>query len=371
MIPYLLLIFIPFLFNFVSIKQYNKRQLCIGKGQSITQNSMALPVFFIILILILALRHETIGRDVIAYKSYFFRWSENSLSDFFPIQLESLFKVYNWVIGQVSVDYQVYLAITSLVTVLPIALLYCEDRRNGYLKIILFVNMATFVMLFSGLRQAIAMAIGMIAYRFVRKKKLFPFLLLGLLALGVHHSAFMLFLMYPIYHMTIKKKHLIIIIPVIVTVYIFKRQFFSFIVNILALISDKYTDAEISTTGAVTMLILFAIFAVFSYVIPDERMVDKEIVGLRNLLLLALVMQCFAPLHSLAMRLNYYYILFIPILISKVLTVYKPVFRQVAVVGNYVMCIFFTMYYVMNTYLSYVTGISTLDTIPYLPFWEG
>lgn len=27
--------------------------------------------------------------------------------------------------------------------------------------------------------------------------------------------------------------------------------------------------------------------------------------------------------------------------------------------------------FIMNTYSSYVTGISALDTIPYIPFWRG
>ena len=31
----------------------------------------------------------------------------------------------------------------------------------------------------------------------------------------------------------------------------------------------------------------------------------------------------------------------------------------------------FTLIFVTSTYRSYVTGISTLDTIPYIPFWKG
>ena len=53
------------------------------------------------------------------------------------------------------------------------------------------------------------------------------------------------------------------------------------------------------------MLILFALFTVFAFIIPDELIIDKETTGLRNFLLLSLVLQMFAPLHSLAMRLNY------------------------------------------------------------------
>jgi hypothetical protein len=62
------------------------------------------------------------------------------------------------------------------------------------------------------------------------------------------------------------------------------------------------------------MLILFLIFTVFAYLVPDESKLDPDTIGMRNFLLLAVAIQMFAPLHSLAMRMNYYYIVFIPLL---------------------------------------------------------
>lgn len=230
--------------------------------------------------------------------------------------------------------------------------------------------MTTFVMIFSGIRQSLAMGLGMIAYRFVRKKKWLAFLLTVLIALGIHHSAFMILFMYPLYHLSFKKKHLWFIIPAVAVTFIFNRQIFVFANRILADFSDEYTT-EIASTGAVTSLILFIAFAIFSYMIPDESAMDQETIALRNFMVFAVFLQCFSPLHSLAMRLNYYYILFIPLLLPKILKVPSPAFRQVAKLGEIVLSVFFTLYFFYTIYIGCTVGNDALlNTCPYVPFWN-
>ena len=97
----------------------------------------------------------------------------------------------------------------------------------------------------------------------------------------------------------------------------FNKQIFSVLGSLIVRFT-KY-DASITQTGAFTMLILFAAFAVFAFLIPEDSALDAETIGLRNFLLLSVVLQMFAPLHTIAMRMNYYYIIFIPLLIPKIL----------------------------------------------------
>jgi hypothetical protein len=97
---------------------------------------------------------------------------------------------------------------------------------------------------------------------------------------------------------------------------------------------------------------------------------DKETLGQRNLLLMALMLQCFAPVHVLAMRLNYYFIIFIPVLIPKILKYHKRSLKKLTIASQVVMIGFFVLYYLINTYESCKTGISDLNTYPYIPFWK-
>ena len=170
--------------------------------------------------------------------------------------------------------------------------------------------------------------------------------------------------MYPLYHAKITKKWLYAVVPLLAIVFVFNQQFFS----VLTLILTKYIDydASVTQTGAYTMLILFVVFAIFAFLIPEETLLDRETIGLRNFLLLSVVLQMFAPLHTIAMRMNYYYIIFIPLLIPKIIKCRSKRWGRVAIVGRNVMVIFFLIYFFANAY----TG-GNLNVFPYHFFWEN
>lgn len=366
MIPYYLLLVLPVLYIILSqaCRSYVGTENHIG-GE---KRNIAMLVFFAWLLLLLVCRDETIGRDLPVYKEIF-GYSRDGLQYVFSSWQEVLFRLYNWAFYQITENYQTYLAITAVLTILPIGCLYVHSRGHSYLMLVLFVNMSTFIMLFSGIRQALAMGIGVIAYHFVKKRKKLAFLLCVFVALLIHHSGFMLLLMYPLYYLRMKRKYIPFLIPAVVVVLLFNNQIFSFLTSLLSA-NDKY-DSTTTSTGAYGSLILFALMAIFAYVITDESLCDEETLGVRNYLLLAVFLQCFAPIHSLAMRMNYYYILFIPFAMGKCLTYPRKYMRQIAQLGEVVLCVFFTAMFVISTYQSYLTGISTLDTIPYKVFWKG
>ena len=114
------------------------------------------------------------------------------------------------------------------------------------------------------------------------------------------------------------------------------------------------------------LLIAFPIFTVFSFVIPNQENMDNETIGLRNFLIFSLVIQMFAPLHTLAMRMNYYYIIFIPLLIPRIILYRNNKWNQVAVVARNIMVIFFFVYF----FISSSSG-ANLKVFPYHFFWEN
>lgn len=375
MFPYIILIFAPLLVYQVAVTRRDSKSgkgwsLAIGKEPHILNNSLIVPVFFLLFFLLLILRDESIGRDIDNYHRYFSYYVNANISTVFKEERDFLYWMLNWTVGQITNDFRVFLIIVSALTILPIAKIYSEDKQYGFLKIILFVNMSTFIMIFSGLRQSLAMAFGMIAYEFVRRKKPFFFLLFALIAFGFHHTAFILLLYYPLYYMRLRKNHLWFIIPSIVTVFIFNRPIFSFVTRLLSSLLGENYEAEVQDTGAYTMIILFILFAIVSYFFPDEEKMDAEAFGLRNFLLMTLLLQCFVPLHNLSMRMNYYFIIFVPITIPKMLKYSKDNIKDVARIAKAVIVCFFVIYFLYTVYDGYRTGISTLDTYPYVPFWE-
>ncbi|MBQ2882015.1 MAG: EpsG family protein, partial [Clostridia bacterium] len=275
------------------------------------------------------------------------------------------FAFYNRIISILSKDPQFFLATTAIVTSCLIYPTYKRLCLDPSLMIVLFCTMSTFSMMFSGIRQMLAVGIGFIAYEFTRNKKLVPFIVAVCVAVTFHTSSFMLFFMYPLYHARITKKWLYAVVPAVGFVFIFNRQIFA----VLSRFIERYTDynASMESTGAYTMIILFTLFTVFAFLIPDEAMLDSETIGLRNFLLFSLVLQLFAPLHFIAMRMNYYYIIFIPLLIPKIIAFRSEKWSQVAITGRHIMVIFFLVYFFLNL----PAGGNALHIYPYHFFWEN
>lgn len=357
MVVFYILVFVPVFIQHVVI---GKRRIGYEK-----KNKFSLILFWIMLTALLMLRHPSVGTDTQSYIVFFnsigaMDWS-SVIEHHYSIEVG--FSIFAKLISCISTQPQFFIVATSLIVSAMIFPTYYRLLEDASLTIVLFCTMSTFVMMFSGIRQMMAIAIGFIAYEFTRRKKLFPFILAVAVALTFHSSAFMLIFMYPLYHAKITKKWLYTIVPLMLAMFIFNREIFS----VLSLILEHYTrfSAEETSTGAYAMLALFAVFAVFAFIIPDDSLLDEETIGLRNFLLLSLFIQMFAPLHMLAMRMNYYYIIFIPLLLPKIIQTKSVRWRQVAIAGRYVMVVFFLLYFFVSA-----SGEGALDVFPYHFFWE-
>ncbi len=354
---YTLLIVLPLLIQHIRLKStslniYDNRK-----------SIRAMKLFWLILFLLLALRHESIGRDLVRYKVIFGTIRASSWNAAINRSTEIGFNYLIKLISLYTNDFRWVMLVSAVVGVCFIAWVYIKNAEDASLSIALFVIMSNFVLLFSGLRQSIAISLGFLAYEFVRKRKKILFLLVVFIAMLFHSSAFMLFVMYPLYHVKITRKRLIAVIPVLGIIFIFNQQIFSTLTTILSKFT-KY-EAEITSTGAYTMLILFSILAVFSYLIPEDGKLDADTIGLRNFLLLSVALQMFAPLHTIAMRMNYYYIAFIPILIPKIIDKKSIKWGKVAVMARHVMVIAFITYFFLTA-----PSDNVLDTFPYRFYWQ-
>ncbi len=355
--PYYILIILPIIVQHFSLQSAS---LDASNGG---RNRKAMWLFWVMLLLLLMLRHESIGRDLPNYEYIFNTISRSNWQNAFERSAETGYSFLNKFVSLFTNDFRWLLIVTSVLSVCFIARSYIKHSNDASLTIALFITTSNFVLLFSGLRQSIAISIGFLAYEFVRKKKLIWFLIAAIIAMLFHTSAFMLLFMYPLYHAKITRNWLLAIIPLQGLVFVFNKQIFGY----MGLLLNQFTkyDTEISSTGAYVMLILFIIFAVFAYLIPEESELDADTVGLRNFLLLAVLLQMFTPLHDIAMRINYYYIVFIPLLIPKIINYRSIRFNQVAIVARYVMIIFFVIYFFLAA-----PKDNVLDTFPYKFFWE-
>lgn len=359
MIPYFLLVFFPLLLTRLG----DTYRIRLGKKVLFESKTAVIDSFMFILFLMLAFRGQQCGSDTRQYIRMFEYYSRH---DFIYIlqsgDHEIGFRILTKLSSILANNSQVYLAITSLACVLPLWHFYRNESDNHPLTISIFMFFPTFLMCFSGIRQAIAISIGVLAWYAARSKSLVKFIALVIIAMQFHVSAFILFLLYPMYGAKVTKKWLLAIIPLMAFVFVFKKPIFNYA---LTLLWEEYDSTP--ETGATAILWLLILFAIYAYVIPDEQKLDQDIIGMRNILLLSIVIQFFAMLHPLSMRMNYFFLIFVPSLITKVAKRRKRRFAQVTNLSVIVMTVYFVYYFVMNV----INDNDVLNIFPYIPFWRN
>lgn len=349
MIPYFLLTILPFII------------FGIYKDDKKEQRIFTICSFFFMFFLLLSFRDVTIGVDVESYKDTFEKIASAPLKNIFVVSdKEKGYVLLNKLVSVFTGDFQVFLVVVALITVIPLAYFYSKETGNPLVCIALFMAVAPFSMFFSGLRQVIAMMFVVPAYFYTKKKKFLPFLAMVLLAFLFHKSALIILLLYPIYHIKFPKVMILLIAFVLVLVFVFRTQIF---LGVMKILGGKYLEryGKIEDTGAFTMVALFVIFCVYSYILPDEKEETDEIRGLRNLLFLIIGIQLFATINPIIMRMNYYFILLIPILIPKIADHPSEKNKWLAKLSKFAMVLFFLAWFFYTAY----RGADILQIFPY------
>ena len=324
--------------------------------------------FFLVYFLLLAFRAESVGADTWNYLSKFRNaryetWTEHVFSRTSEHGYAFLTKL----VAAVTGSEQVFLIVVALITVYPIAKLYMEESESPVLTISLYLILPMFQMAFSGLRQSIAIAFIPAAYRCIRERKRFLFLLVIWIASLFHSSAWVMLALYPVYHARISRKSLIWVVPALAALVLFRTQIFLLMYSVILRVFGE-REIGIEETGATSMLLLFAIILTFSYVFLGKT--DEETGGQRNILILSVAVQSFALVNRLAMRVNYYYLIFLPLLLPKVIRRIPGKNKWFAALAEFVCCAYF-LFYFFRTAHSVMGSGGSLGIFPYIPFWSA
>ncbi len=333
MFPYICLMGIPIIMRIIDRK-------------FVITNKRFNPVitsFFVIFFLLLIFRGSYIGNDTIAYENSYRMSEYNSWVSVlnFDAEWEIGYSFIQKLFCELGISFRVFLTFVTFIAIYPIWYFYNKEAEVPYLSFALFVTIAPFSMYFSGLRQIVAMAFAFPAFYFAKKKNLFGFVVMLLLAMLFHRSSFVMLLIYPICQVQLSAKKLWVVIPIVGLVWNFKEYIFNTLTDF---VRDTYT-VKIEQTGAYTVFFILIALAIYCYTVPDEDELDRTTILLRNLLVVSICFQSFSSLNSLAMRLNYYYLPFVPVLICKIANRSKKNIFQIVWVTVAAMIIILTVYF--------------------------
>ena len=362
MIEYLFLIFIPLFFYF-SIEVIKERN--IGVFYSRKQNQYTIILFFSLFFFLLCLRDVSVGTDLANYLPFSHKLSSVRLSDALADDtFEIGYTCFNWILNRIMPSDRLLVFCCAVIPILTVCCLYFNEAGYALVAISVFLISPLFSFFFSGLRQSIAIAI--IAVSFFQIKGKHPIRFIGFVAFAClfHKSAVIFLCAYPIYWIRLDAR----IIPVLLVaelILVFSNSsIFRFALQFMpAVYQVRYS--EIESTGAYAALLLYTVFLLYCFLMTTDD-VDSDFNGMRNFLVVAVLIQCFAPIHNIAMRFGYYFILFIPIVMSRVSFFYRSGFVWLVKLSRFVIAAFFFGYFFYNL----VFGADVLQIYPYVFFFE-
>ena len=280
--------------------------------------------FFILWTLLLGLRHPSMGVDIGYYISNgywrnYIRIGQFSLKEAFTrhvLNYEQGYIVFNKLLNFICDDPQFLLFICAGICIGAVSVWMGQNHNFVFVSSILCLGLPFFLLFFSGLRQALAISIILFSFPFIKQKKLLPFLLMMLLARTFHHTSTVFVLAYPLYHLKTNKSvsALTVLLPPVV--YLLRSPLF---VLLSKLLKD---NAVPDSNNAITLFLVF--WAVYSFAVLFGHNEDQEELGLRNIFLVACCCQAFGGVYNTAMRVGYYFMPALVILLPKIIANNAP-----------------------------------------------
>lgn len=320
------------------------------------------------LIVLLGLRAETMGYDLLpiydpGYLPSFesinqYSWMEVLTMDSF-YNYEKGYVIFNKLVGSIWVNRQFFMFVIAIISIAPVGICVYKYSSMPLMSVIVYLGIPTFMILFGTLRQAIAVGITMLSFIMIRERKPWKFILLVLLASTFHSSAVVFLAAYPIYHIKLSKHAQVVALLLLPVIWAVKVPLFSLITKIL------YGEVYLDDNGAITLFLIFAVIYLFGILYGNRS--NPHTSGLMNLFWVACAVQAVAGVYSTVNRVGYYYVMYLILLLPEIYedmrSSSKPWQKKILIIGITVCFMLFGYYQIMTTEWSV--------SCPYVPFWNA
>ena len=158
---------------------------------------------------------------------------------------EGGFYVYTWILAKIFPSSQFFILVSAIIItffVMRFIKLYSEDYE---MSTVMYICLGLLTFNMNGMRQALAMAICLLAYEFIEKKKFFPFLLTILVATLFHKTAIVFLPFYLIRNIKFNFWHIAIFGVIIIGFYMLSDYF----VEVFDEVMDKNYAGDESVDG--------------------------------------------------------------------------------------------------------------------------
>lgn len=220
------------------------------------------------LILLIGLRHYSIGIDSPAYYRWFYRIRNGIEPDVF----EWLYVWLNKVIGKFDVEYTAMFLACAAIFCLPIFCRIFDDSPDIIMSIFLFWAARYYFVYFNLVRQMLSAAILLYSIRFIERKDLKRFILCVVIAAGFHSSAYAFAILYFISEVKIEPKA--IALGSVLAMALSRTPLIAFIVRIMSDTKyEGYAESEGNSFAGLkfSFLVLVAVLIIALLYYEDSR----------------------------------------------------------------------------------------------------
>lgn len=192
--------------------------LCI-KNPSKLKNGIYVGCIFVMFYFVSVFRYG-IGNDYLSYMRIFDECAQADFGTLFTLGYEPGFALLNKLISFVTSDVTVIYCIYAPFILVPAGFAIYKYSKNVWLSCVVYMCLTFFYASMSFIRQSIAASIILLAYCFLRDKKIFPLIIAALLATCFHYTSLVILPLFFLALIKPTKKRLIIYGGANVVIYI-------------------------------------------------------------------------------------------------------------------------------------------------------
>lgn len=317
---------------------------------------------FAMLFLLLACRHPSMGMDLHygnPWTGYIYGFhyitSEMTWADIISggrfQNYEWGYIVFNKIVGSIFKDTQFFLACVAFVCLFPVYAVISKKSESPVFSTIIYMGLTAFLMTYSGLRQAIAIALCFYSILFVERRQKIRFVLCVLIAFLFHSSAILWLLAYPLFYLRMNIRFRLISITIFPLIFLFGDD----IVLLIASVTGK--NMVLDYNGAWELFLLYCCIYIFGALYAKD---DQQ--GYLNIFYIACLIQSLGYFHGSITRMAYYFSMPLLLLIPNMVGgIQSKNLRFLAKTALLLFFVVFGLYNIQNTYWA--------KAAPYIPFW--
>lgn len=265
------------------------------------------------LLLVVGLRSNYTGNDTIGYVDSFLEikyidWDD--ITDEF--RTDYGFYYFTKFIRLFTDSPVIYLLITAFLSLFGVFDLIWRNSKSPVLSLYFYITIGNFWFILTGIRQAIAMSICMLAMRFVQNRKIIPFLLCIWLAAQMHHSAYIFVVMYFLGTRKVDIINMLINTVVTVIAYFSYEELLDYANELL----DYDYGVEQTDNGLIFFAILLVVI-VFAFITKPDWVKDKKSLVIMNSGVLTGIIWFFRLVGRTAERPSMYWLNTVPVMLSE------------------------------------------------------